>query len=70
MLTWLCDSADVSDALLVSHEAQHGEDDETGEDAGAAVCRREDHRVSAKKNGDVFGFSIRNVVASSWLSGI
>ena len=33
----------------MGHVAQHGEDDKTGEDAGAAVSSREDERVSARE---------------------
>ena len=36
------------DALLVRHEAEHGEDDEAGEEARAAVGAGENHRIPAK----------------------
>ena len=40
--TWLGYQADICNALLVGHETQHREDDETREDTRATVGRRED----------------------------
>ena len=48
------------DPAIVCHETQHGEDDEPGKDAGAAVDARHDQGISRKSNSETI--MIRDII--------